>query len=168
MTTEHKPHSRVWFSPHGTEWEAETYEEALEMERDSLIEQLEAEGQYRATAERDIADLERERDRLWEAVRVCGRHLYDCCRTDIDWKLQMETHNQAVNAAAWAEHNEAYPTPDLVTMREALQHIADGPPTWCRDHASDVARAALSSEQEARQTPLDSPTEYDVTGREQS
>jgi hypothetical protein len=41
--TDSTPHSRVWFSPHGTEWEAETYEEALEMERDSLVEQLEAE-----------------------------------------------------------------------------------------------------------------------------
>lgn len=38
--TEHKPHSRVWHSPHGTTWEAETYEEALEAERDSLVEQL--------------------------------------------------------------------------------------------------------------------------------
>ena len=32
---------RVWFSPHGTEWEAETYEEALEQERDALVQQLE-------------------------------------------------------------------------------------------------------------------------------
>ena len=36
------PHKRLWFSPHGTEWEAESYEEALEMERDSLVEQLKA------------------------------------------------------------------------------------------------------------------------------
>ena len=27
---------RTWFSPHGTEWRAETYEEALEDERDAL------------------------------------------------------------------------------------------------------------------------------------
>ena len=33
---------QVWFSPHGTEWNAETYEEALEMERDALVEQLQA------------------------------------------------------------------------------------------------------------------------------
>lgn len=31
---------QVWFSPHGTEWEAETYEEALEAERDALVEQF--------------------------------------------------------------------------------------------------------------------------------
>jgi hypothetical protein len=33
---------KTWFSPHGTEWQAETYEEALEQERDALVEQLEA------------------------------------------------------------------------------------------------------------------------------
>lgn len=33
---------QVWFSPHGTEWGAETYEEALEMERDALVEQFDA------------------------------------------------------------------------------------------------------------------------------
>ena len=33
---------RTWFSPHGTEWQAETYAEALEQERDALHEQYEA------------------------------------------------------------------------------------------------------------------------------
>lgn len=33
---------KTWFSPFGTEWQAETYEEALEAERDALHEQLEA------------------------------------------------------------------------------------------------------------------------------
>lgn len=33
------PHKRLWFSPHGTSWTAESYEEALEMERDSLHEE---------------------------------------------------------------------------------------------------------------------------------
>jgi hypothetical protein len=28
---------RLWVSPHGTEWEADTYEEALELERDALV-----------------------------------------------------------------------------------------------------------------------------------
>lgn len=48
-------HSKVWFSPHGTEWEAETYEEALEMERDSLVEQLQA-------AEKRLARWEAQHD----------------------------------------------------------------------------------------------------------
>ena len=30
---------KTWFSPHGSEWQAETYEEALEQERDALVEQ---------------------------------------------------------------------------------------------------------------------------------
>lgn len=30
----------IWHSPHGTQWEAETYEEALEAERDYLVEAL--------------------------------------------------------------------------------------------------------------------------------
>lgn len=67
-----------------------------------LVEQLEAEAQYRVKAEQAIARLE-------EAVRVCGRHLYDCCRSDINWKLQIETHDQAVNAVAWVECDEPYP-----------------------------------------------------------
>jgi len=31
----------------------------------------------------------------------------------------------------------------LEVAREVLQHIASGPPTWCRDHAAQVARDAL-------------------------
>jgi hypothetical protein len=31
----------LWFSPHGTEWRAVTYEKALEMERDALAAELE-------------------------------------------------------------------------------------------------------------------------------
>lgn len=34
--------TREWFSPHGTTWQAETYEEALEAERDSLAAELAA------------------------------------------------------------------------------------------------------------------------------
>jgi hypothetical protein len=30
----------IWHSPHGTQWEAETYVEALEAERDYLVEAL--------------------------------------------------------------------------------------------------------------------------------
>lgn len=60
--------------------------------------------------ESSTKSYEAEVARLREAVRVCGRHLYDCCRTDIDWKLQIETHDQAVNAVAWAECDEPYPT----------------------------------------------------------
>jgi hypothetical protein len=41
----------LWFSPHGTEWRAVTYEEALEMERDALA-----------------AELERVTAALWELV----------------------------------------------------------------------------------------------------
>lgn len=51
MSAERSPHKRLWFSPFGTEWEAESYEEALEMERDSLQEQLETEQGLRRSAD---------------------------------------------------------------------------------------------------------------------
>ena len=37
------------------------------------------------------------------ALAVAGRHLEDCCRTDIDLGEQMDTHHDAVNAVHRAE-----------------------------------------------------------------
>lgn len=33
-----------------------------------------------------------------EALSYAGRHLEDCCRSDIDWEEAMASHNDAVNA----------------------------------------------------------------------
>lgn len=78
MTTEHKPHKRLWFSPYGTEWEAETYEEALEMERDSLVEQLETLRRHDEAATQDAAffrkrmvDAEEQLEAAREAISRC-------------------------------------------------------------------------------------------------
>ena len=54
---------RTWFSPHGTEWQAETYEEALEQERDALVEQLET--------LRQAAIALHERVEMDESVGIC-------------------------------------------------------------------------------------------------
>jgi hypothetical protein len=56
---------------------------------------LEVAAEYQR-AEAAEADLARAR----EAIDVCGRHLEDCCRTDLDWRESMRTHNDAVNACA--------------------------------------------------------------------
>jgi hypothetical protein len=45
-----QPGQRLWHSPHGTEWKANTYEEALEAERDHLAAELTA-------RERQLASL---------------------------------------------------------------------------------------------------------------
>lgn len=67
-------HSRVWFSPHGTEWKAETYEEALEMERDSLVERIDVELALRKAAYVRINDLEKQIETLQrKLVKAEGR-----------------------------------------------------------------------------------------------
>jgi hypothetical protein len=78
--TASRPHSRVWFSPHGTEWEAESYEEALEMERDSLVEQLQTcerdraqECVWRVEAEGNVRDLN-EQLQTAEEARAMWEH----------------------------------------------------------------------------------------------
>lgn len=60
------------------------------------VEQLDA-------AQHGLAMRTSQADALREALTIAGRHLEDCCRTDIDLSEQMDTHNDAVNAVHRAE-----------------------------------------------------------------
>lgn len=50
--------------------------------------------------ERELAEALNECARLQQALAVCGEHLEDCCRTDIDWRSQNESHDAAARAIA--------------------------------------------------------------------
>lgn len=84
--------SKIWFSPHGTEWEAETYEEALEMERDSLVEQLET-----LKAERDEGRRGSHQRQEWERRARDAEEQLEALREAYDLELD-ELRMQVVGA----------------------------------------------------------------------
>lgn len=60
----------IWHSPHGTTWEAETYEEALEMERDALVQIIRnyVVASARALPNRDESEIDRATEALVAVV----------------------------------------------------------------------------------------------------
>jgi chromosome segregation ATPase len=54
---------------------------------------------HEATTKR-LRERRDENERLRAALRVAGKHLEDCCRTDIGWQEQMRSHDKAVRALA--------------------------------------------------------------------
>jgi peptidoglycan hydrolase CwlO-like protein len=108
---------RTWFSPHGTEWRAETYEEALEDERDALAARL--------------AEIETERD---EALRMNAFEV-DVQVKELRRRLARE---QARKRAYRAERDDAHAALRAVQAAAGHPDAAEG----CRNVIT-IARAVL-------------------------
>jgi predicted nucleic acid-binding Zn-ribbon protein len=96
---------RTWFSPHGTEWVAETYQEALEAERDALQQEIAI-----LTEQRDN-HLNRANQRQGEIERL--REALELTRTDIRRRL-------AGDSAIDAPYDE-----DLALAEQRIDQILD-------------------------------------------